>query len=327
MARVLILAPDESQSSKEAVNIVCVKAMVRALDGASGIESCHCVKADNLQKTVLDCADVLILGGGEAVKMRDLIKPAVPHIHAWLQDGRRGLVGICAGAVVASADPKRGLQLTQGVRLREDNLCAVAGLEGDVRIEPVSSAISWLFLEGAIYFAYENGPLLQAAGPHTEAWALYSEGFTMDCPSESSSDSDTGKAAKGGWRCSDCSTLNAKGRKKCGCGMKLREQMKQERLQDMLLKRMQGCAAIVGVSQIGSNDSRAVLFGPHPELSSSRRCWSILQRAVLWSCSKEHSQIESPASTRAPRPKAKSRRRPDFETFLQSWTEANASTA
>merc|ERR1711974_80122 len=104
----------------------------------------------------------------------------------------------------------------------------------------------------------------------------------------------------------------------------------------MLARRMPGCAAVVGISHTDSElpNSRTVLFGPHPELSSSAGGWAVLQRAVLWSCSKEHlaitnqcraSVITPKSSEPEPRAKKKKRTRPDFETFLEEWAKANSS--
>lgn len=343
MARVLVLAPDGSRSSREAVNSGCMRAMIRALEGAPGIESCRRTTACDLQNGQLDAADVLLLGGGEAVKMRDLLKPVAPNIRAWLQSGGRGLVGICAGAVVASSDSKRGLQLTMGVRLREDNLCAVAGLEGAALLEPCGPMGAWLFPTGGIRFCYENGPLLQPHGCHAEAWALYGSDFVPDSPRETNrchdSPDDNGAGhqrshAKRAWHCSTCGTLNSNGRKKCSdCGEKLHAQKKQLRLQERLAQRMPGCAAVVGTvdADSGPCNSRTVLFGPHPEFSSSAGGWTVLQNAVLWSCGKEHIAINqyiaaTPKSQQdAPEAKKNKCKRPDFDVFLTQWTKANSS--
>mmetsp|Transcript_111262 Transcript_111262/g.314036 ORF Transcript_111262/g.314036 Transcript_111262/m.314036 type:complete len:371 (+) Transcript_111262:76-1188(+) len=339
MAHVLVLAPDETRLSQEAVNTGCMNAMIRALAGAPGIETCRRARARDLQDNALDAADVLILGGGESIKMRDLLKPAAPSIRSWLQGGGgRGLVGICAGAVVASSDPKRGLQFTMGVRLREDNLCAVAGLEGEAVLEPLGPMGSWLFPEGGTRFCYENGPLLQTAGNYAEAWALYGNGFIADslidpntCPDSLNPD---GALTKQAWLCTTCGSGNTAGRKKCGCcGAKLQAQRKQLRLQEMLARRMPGCAAVVGIShgESGPCNSRAVLFGPHPEFSSSVGGWAVLQRAVLWSCSKEHLAITKRGRAavtprnRGHAPQTGRKKRPDFETFLEEWAQTNPS--
>jgi len=290
MARILVLAPEEALAGESAVNRVCTQAMVRALREAPGIASCRKVKPQDLCVKALERADVLLIGGGEPLRMRELLKHAAVDIRAWLQSGNRGLIGICAGAVVASSHPRRGLGLVSGVQLCDDNLCASAGLVDDVPLEPVHVDADWLFKGTSPQLHYENGPILKAVGSEAKSLANYGSVCADD---DLVSKADAARGTRCGWCCFECETWNRTSQKRCGaCGEKKREQLKELKQRRLLAARMQGRSAIVSVD---TGQSRAVLFGPHPELSSGCRR-TLLRRAALWACGQASEDVEESSS-------------------------------
>jgi len=120
-------------------------------------------------KAALKGADVLLITGGEPIKLRGLIGGGARTIRSFVHRGG-GYVGVCAGAVLG-AQKAPTLDLAQEVRCVDDNLWWGSGLSGRVHLQkppPESHAfaamgrLSCAFGDKAIY---EGGPLLAIDAP------------------------------------------------------------------------------------------------------------------------------------------------------------------
>mmetsp|Transcript_154 Transcript_154/g.419 ORF Transcript_154/g.419 Transcript_154/m.419 type:complete len:329 (+) Transcript_154:98-1084(+) len=296
MASVLVLAPDRNcKASKEAISSCCSSAIVKALRASPNVSACKQVTVDRLTESLIS-ADVLVIGGGVSVAMRDMLKPCVADLKEWQSRGA-GLIGICAGSVLLSSDARRGLGLCKGVALCEDNLAAVAGMCGSVNVRfrrglhgPLGSKDSDDEGESSYHLPlhYENGPLMRSTSSHAVPFAEYAaseEACAADVvslakkPAEGTHKSRRNTAK--GWTCGECGTEHASSRKKCPCGAKRQQEKRYARLREKLAGAMLGKVAVMGVTD---GASRSILFGPHPELSSKQGGWDLLAEAVGWVC-------------------------------------------
>lgn len=132
--------------------------------------TCRLLTTGDLEDAnVLDDVHVLVLPGGDPRALRNAISPAARRcLHDWKKDPSsrhhrqvRGLVGICAGAVVACGRGHRGIELVSSgkVRMVNDNRIGRTALCSMVELEMDHTVLPWPSAGHTFYMPYMSGPL------------------------------------------------------------------------------------------------------------------------------------------------------------------------
>lgn len=243
-------------------------------------------------EAALSGVNVLVLPGGEPRQMRNALSPAARrNLERWKQQtDLKGLIGICAGSVIACGRGQRGSSLVAGVRLVDDNRFATTGLSSTVKLRfdrPPLQLLDCLEadLPSKLKMPYVSGPLFAVEDcanqstenqPSVSIVATYSTDVAgEELESLGFSTGDDPQTSASEWCCTVCQRVS---KQKTCCGMKRREHEKQRKLLRQLTGVMPGKAAVVSVCD---EAFRCVLFGPHPEMGN-KKCVDLLTASMEW---------------------------------------------
>jgi len=251
--------------------------------------------AADLESNKLNEVTAFILPGGEPQKMKHaLTRIACSALHDWTRKQRGGLIGICAGSVVACGKGRKGTGLVDGICLVDDNrfgstgLSSMVGLELKVQELPRDIQTRLCEVENVEpewKMPYVSGPLFaleEKKGKDDSTvsiWATYATDAVEDLLATDASEAENA----GAWKCSLCAKVHRSKAKAC-CRMKKREHKKQWKNLGQLSGVMPGKGAVVAMdTATGDVESgfRGVLFGPHPEMGDSF-CVDLLTACIEW---------------------------------------------
>ena len=262
----------------------------------------------DLEDSMRDCGGitVFVLPGGEPQKMKNALTPAAYRtLLDWTQNQGVGLIGICAGSVVA-CKRKKGTPLVEGISLVNDNRFGHTGLSSMVPLKlqklpselqaylsrrtktPVNDAVSGVecsmpYISGPL-FALEKKKESSSSTRTMNAaiLATYATDATSGLlPITQDGDNMVSSASnKSSWTYSLCGKVHSSqnNKVKTCCGMKKSEHVKQMKLLGQLAGVMPGKGAVAAVD---NGAFRSVLFGPHPEMGDEF-CRHFLVACMQW---------------------------------------------
>jgi hypothetical protein len=274
---------------------------------AKGWECVELTTSDLENSQVLNEVHVLVLPGGEPRQMRNALTTAARRrLEEWKQLQRpKGLIGICAGSVVACGKGQKGSSLVEGVCVMNDNrfgstaLCSMVEIQAQSALsrqlpeymnEHLPPTWSMPYVSGPV-FALSKSKRSSEKGPSVSIWASYITDVAGESLPHSDSIREDVKTPKNkSWSCTICQRTHSK-QKKC-CDMKRAGHEKQWKLLEQLVGVMPGKGAIVGISE---GTFRSVLFGPHPEMGD-KVCVDLLLASIKWTLGGSVYPVEREAS-------------------------------
>jgi len=292
-----IFAPVSQQGSLIGASPASVYPLKTIVDAQPDWECRLLTTADLESVSTMHRVDVLIFPGGEPRQLRNSVTPqALRTLREWKTCGNhRGLVGICAGAVVACGRGNKGIDLVGDKHLRmvDDNRIGSTDLSSMVEIalhpdslprdmgshvSSISEDCDMPYVSGPL-FAVDDGD--DKLNNSSRIWATYRSDVAAEVLHLTQTDnqrSSRSSKKEHTWSCHICHTLHSGKATKTCCTIPRREHEKQAKLLQQLLGVMPGTGAIVSTS---TGTFRSVLFGPHPEMADDTG-QALLIMAIRW---------------------------------------------